>query len=251
MKKRIILCADDYGMEPEINKGILKLAQMQRLSAVSCMSNYPKWPSSAQQLKPYHKKISIGLHFNLPEQLPYLIIKAYLRLLNPYEIKMILEKQYALFCDHMGFEPDYLDGHQHIHALPTIRNVVLSFWQEKRPNKPIRITYTPQKMLKAKLINLLGGQKLKSLCEQHRIPHNNELCGIYNLNQKANYAIQFQKFLNESNEMGLIMCHPGSTNEPCFRMRELSYFISNDFAEILSSQLELVQFNGFSNTTSF
>ena len=40
MTRILGLCADDFGLAPGISAGIAKLAQAQRLSAVSCITNY-------------------------------------------------------------------------------------------------------------------------------------------------------------------------------------------------------------------
>src|SRR6476661_9118413 len=65
MKKRIVLCADDYGQALEISQGIIQLIQQKRLSATSCMVNTAVWHECAQWLIPFYQGVDIGLHFNL------------------------------------------------------------------------------------------------------------------------------------------------------------------------------------------
>ncbi|WP_240489526.1 ChbG/HpnK family deacetylase [Legionella parisiensis] len=48
--KTIILCADDFGLDPGVSAGILKLVRMGRLSAVSCMVNMPSFIPYAKEL---------------------------------------------------------------------------------------------------------------------------------------------------------------------------------------------------------
>ena len=67
--KNIYLCADDYGMSIPINKGILQLLELKRLSAVSCASNFSEWKNTARDLKPFTTQINIGLHFNIQKPL--------------------------------------------------------------------------------------------------------------------------------------------------------------------------------------
>lgn len=52
--KTIVLCADDFGLDPGVSEGILKLAHMGRLSAVSCMVNMPGFILYAKEL--FHLK---------------------------------------------------------------------------------------------------------------------------------------------------------------------------------------------------
>src|SRR5688572_11966045 len=67
MKKRIVLCADDYGQALAISEGIVNLLSAQRLSAVSCIVNTVSWGDHAKWLLPFHPQTDIGLHFNLTE----------------------------------------------------------------------------------------------------------------------------------------------------------------------------------------
>src|SRR5579883_2854375 len=67
MKKRIVLCADDYVQAPAISQGIVALLKEKRLSAVSCMVNTPFWVDEATWLQPYESQADIGLHWNLTE----------------------------------------------------------------------------------------------------------------------------------------------------------------------------------------
>ena len=48
--RRIVLCADDFGMEPSVNEGILRLAAAGRLTAVTCMVDMPAWRDGAPLL---------------------------------------------------------------------------------------------------------------------------------------------------------------------------------------------------------
>src|SRR5205085_3946565 len=70
MKKRIVLCADDYGQAPAISEGIINLLQNNRLSATSCMVNTIYWEDHAKWLAPFRQQKDIGLHFNLTEGKP-------------------------------------------------------------------------------------------------------------------------------------------------------------------------------------
>lgn len=70
MKKRIVLCADDYGQAPAISQGILNLLDKKRLSATSCIVNSPYWEAHSQWLTQFIQQADIGLHLNLTEGKP-------------------------------------------------------------------------------------------------------------------------------------------------------------------------------------
>ena len=68
--KRVILCADDFGISPGVNQGIIRLAEKERISATSAMVVYDEWPSNAKILREFKNRIDIGLHFVLTESRP-------------------------------------------------------------------------------------------------------------------------------------------------------------------------------------
>ncbi len=220
-KKNIVFCADDFGMSQQINEGILQLVQKQKIDAVSCMTNYDKWPEGAIALK-NQSQVQVGLHFNLKApNLPTLIALAYYRLLKPKTILAELDKQYKNFIIHFGKAPDFIDGHQHIHQLPVIRDVLIAFYNSHLRNTDtwIRSTYNHQTHWKARVINLLGGKRLDALLKKEGIPHNANFSGIYNFAHSKDYASHLEQFIQEINSDGLIMCHPGL--EAGFRLDEL------------------------------
>ena len=43
INKKIILCADDFGISPGVNQGIINLAEKGHISATSVMVVYKNW----------------------------------------------------------------------------------------------------------------------------------------------------------------------------------------------------------------
>src|SRR5689334_15435364 len=63
--KKVVLCADDFGLSDGVSCGILELARNGRLSATSAMTNLPGWRRAAPQLAELRGEIAVGLHLNL------------------------------------------------------------------------------------------------------------------------------------------------------------------------------------------
>lgn len=259
MKKRIILCADDYGQNTAISQGILSLIQQQKLSATSCMTNMPTWPEMAAPLREYKNKIDIGLHFNLTDgnaltkeaqiyfgNLNRLIKQAFLKQLNQQIIEAELKAQLDAFISATGFLPDYIDGHQHIHHLPIIRSALLNVYQQYFSEKKAYIRISSNSLIQAikqsfrcwkiLIITLTGALQLKKELIKKNIPHNATFSGIYNFAANKNYAAQFKIFLKEVDEGGLIMCHPGLTSDaidPIYatRNQEFNYLKSEELLQ--------------------
>lgn len=273
MTKKIILCADDYGQDEGISLGIRNLIERGRLTATSCMTNYTDWPTYAAQLKPLADRVDIGLHLNLTEgsalasknQLPDLktiFIKSKLRLLNHSAIAAELNAQLDAFIEAMGVLPDYLDGHQHIHHMPIIRDVVLDMFK-KRMNKPgqyirkVVINYSSLsgnifELIKKIVIQNSGAKKFEQLLKKNNFPHNSDFSGIYHLTSGNFYPQLFEKFIADIQDGGLIMCHPAAYDKnsgvsfPHFRLDEYNYFSSKSFlSDCEKAEIRLVRFKDF------
>lgn len=251
--KTITLCADDFGLNPGVSQGILKLVRSKRLSAVSCMVNMPDFIHHAKELMDFKSQVQIGLHFNLTEgdlisttsqrcfHLNELLIKAYLRLIKASFVAKELNAQLDRFIELTGCLPDFIDGHQHVHQFPGIRQVVLDVYKERFQGKKtfIRITSPaislPQYQLKTKILEMIGGSVLHHQINQLGIPHNNCFAGIYDFAKESNYRSLFRRWLALAQNNTLIMCHPGvedknSTDSIAHaRLKEMDYFLSDAF----------------------
>ncbi len=264
--KRVILCADDYGQNSAISQAIIELLQKNRLTAVSCMTTSQTWHTAAQSLMPFKSQADIGLHFNLTEDmkiaqpLPALIVKAFLRQLDTRAIEAELNHQIDSFVNGIGRLPDFIDGHQHIHQLPQIRDIVLAVYEKRlRPHRSyIRSTHMPQFYLKYAepayfkkiIIELCGAYTFRQQLDEYHIPHNTSFSGVYDFSPDKPYGDFFVQFLNQLKNGGLIMCHPGSPAEiiasdkiSAARANEFNYFASDKFLEDCKrEQVELARF---------
>ncbi|HSW69094.1 MAG TPA: ChbG/HpnK family deacetylase [Gammaproteobacteria bacterium] len=222
--KKITLCADDYGQNKSISQAILALLEKNRLSATSCMTSSPAWSLYAEWLRPFSGQSGLGLHFNLTEgqalshgfrflSLPQLILKAYGRLLDEPAIEAELDAQLDAFLLNLGKLPDFIDGHQHVHQLPMIRDIVCRVYEKRLRGTGCYIRSTASSLRlgspKALIIQALGARAFKNLLGQHKIPFNSSFAGIYPFAASAHYSRIFPRFLAQIQEGGIIMCHPG------------------------------------------
>lgn len=250
--KTIELCADDFGLSPGVSQGIIKLVRMQRLSAVSCMVNMPDFSLHAEDLLALQSKIQTGLHFNLTEGyflsepdkrcygLNELLIKTHLRLIKSSFIAKEFNAQLDHYINIMGGLPDFIDGHQHVHQFPKIRQVILELYEQRlRKNGTfIRSTYPaitlPHYQFKAYILAVTGGRALSSKLIKPGIPHNRYFSGVYDFAPGSNYRDLFRQWLRLAPSNTLIMCHPGEGKIDTdtiahTRSIELDYFLSDEF----------------------
>jgi len=259
MTKRIVLCADDYGQALGISEGILSLVKAGRLTAASCMVTSPYWEASARMMQSFEHQAQWGLHFNLTEggplspgfrqhygyqfpSLSKLIALASLRLLRQDLVEQELHAQLSQFEDSVGRLPDFLDGHQHVHQFPVIREAVMRVYRERLPKSthvrsvvPIMQLVDPKLFLKKWVIMRMGAKPFLRLLEQHHIPHNSSFSGIYDFAQADTYRAWFKQFVLEIKDGGMMMVHPGQPESKVFdpiataRYQELEYLASDLF----------------------
>ena len=275
MAKHIVLCADDYGQNPAISQAIIHLLQKKRLSAVSCMTNSVHWMQYGMELAPYKNQVDLGLHVNFTEgaplsslfikhhgqrllPLPRVLIKAYLRQWDKRAILAEIHAQLDQFIHVMKQPPDFIDGHQHIHQLPVIRDAIFDLYEKRLRacGSYLRCVYNntffqimSEGYFKKLIIQFLGASQFKSEMIQRCIAHNTSFAGIYDFHQKnKHYADRFPVFLKQIQDGGLIMCHPGmhrgdeqdvsseSDTIHQARYQEYAYFLSDLFLQHCEAQ---------------
>ena len=243
--KKITICADDYGQNLAVSKGILELIRNRRISAVSCMVNREDFSFYAYQIKPFADQIDIGLHFNLTDDynLAELLIKSKLRLLQRTDIEVEFNRQLNLFIKIMGRLPDFIDGHQHVHHLPVVCDAIFNICEKRIKDKKPYIRYVncgslsrmPAAKIKTLIIKTAADFHFEQKLIASNIPYNKSFAGIYDFKNSAEYATIFPRFLALIKNHGLIMCHAGmlssDPDDPIakYRYDEWKYFMSDQF----------------------
>ena len=259
--RTLMLCADDFGQTPGISSAIAQLAHAGRLSATACLTNGAHWRSQAPVLRSLPRAVQRGLHVNLTEgaplspelrrvwtqfpTLPALIVQAHLRRLPQAAIGAEFEAQRAAFSEAAGQVPDFIDGHQHIHHLPGVRDVLLATLGRMATPPAVRSTARPLGVgfgVKRFLIAQTGGVALQRLLSRQRIRHNASLLGVYDF-EAVDYRTLMQGWLALLPvDGGLLFCHPGAAgvdagDDPiaAARVRELAYLGSAAFSDDLAA----------------
>lgn len=253
--KKVVLCADDYAQSAAISAGILLLVKQQRLSAVSCFSEGEFWSQNENSLTLYRDRIDVGLHFNLTQPFAAATVAAQplgavMRSALSGRIDRTLIST-ALHAQLDRFEavaiqaPDFVDGHQHVHVLPGIRDVVITELARRYGrHKPCLRAVNPRlpghggfvKLLTLKLL----GRGFSDLAQRHGLRTNRGFAGIYSLQPHADFPILMRSWLGDSRSGDLLMCHPGGAandnSDPIAgtRPRELALLQSAEFGALLT-----------------
>ncbi|HEY8117772.1 MAG TPA: ChbG/HpnK family deacetylase [Methylophilaceae bacterium] len=268
----LIICADDYGQSSAIDAGIIDLITQQRLTATSCLTLSPRWLQAAKLLThDIQKHADIGLHldftqFGQPQHsLRALIVRAISHSLPRKAIQESITTQLNRFEDSLDKAPDYIDGHQHVHQLPQIRDALLEAIAQRYGNKLpwLRIASPPRHTgLKAWVIRSLGAKKLDSGARKLGLRCSENLLGVYAFDGSTeSYMERLTGWLagaKHSDSVCVLMCHPAKPlspggdeiNDPIYyaRLREFEVFSSPDFPMLLEQYgIHLARGNTISN----
>jgi chitin disaccharide deacetylase len=127
--KRLIVNADDFGMDGGVERAIAELHGAGIVSSTSCMTNMPAWPQAAAYLRA-HPELGAGVHLVMnagrpvlpTEQVPALVDGEgrflddahILRSLRPgttAQLRAEFQAQIERFVADVGHPPDHLDNH--------------------------------------------------------------------------------------------------------------------------------------------
>lgn len=229
--RRLSLCADDFGQSAAIDAGILSLIASGRLQATSVLSEGPDWPDGAARLKallsPAEPQAEVGLHLNLThpfvgataiKPLSHWLLSSSVRRVSKTDVRDSFLRQVDAFVRHYGRLPDYLDGHQHVHAFPVVRDAVIETvarcWhgQPSRPwlRVPERLT-GGDAAFKAFVLRT-STRGFGKLAESHGLRTTPAFGGLYSLRPDDGFEGRMKRWLRESPDCTLIMCHPGQTD---------------------------------------
>jgi chitin disaccharide deacetylase len=267
-ERQIWLCADDYGISPTVNTGIRELIERGRLNATSVMVAAPHLgkheASSLAALNGRQKRAAIGLHVTLtapfkPMSEGYTPLRdgsflpvaetmraAVARRLRPNSLVNEITTQLRAFFDAFGRLPDFVDGHQHAHLFPQVRDAFVKVVAELAPNAWVRQCGRANSLRrlhdrKALVLDILS-MAFRRRAERQGLATNPAFAGSYAFNRKANFAKIFPRFLAGLPDGGLIMCHPGIVDAELKRLdslttlreHELSFFNSDEFPKLLA-----------------
>jgi len=266
--RRIWLCADDYGMAPGVNDAIRQLILNGRLNATSVMMPAAHIDAdevdALDMLNSDETRAAIGLHVTLTapfkpmsngfaplRENAFLPIGEMMRLAMTRRLDIELmtieiATQLRAFMSAFGRLPDFVDGHQHVHLLPQVRNAFLKVVSEIAPTAWVRQcgrvrVGRPLHDPKSLVLDVLS-LGFKSQAARHGLTTNPAFAGAYAFTPKARFSRIFPRFLKGLPDSSLIMCHPGFVDpvleslDPVTTLREheFAFFNSDAFPAALA-----------------
>jgi predicted glycoside hydrolase/deacetylase ChbG (UPF0249 family) len=199
------------------------------------MTNRPSWAEGASSLKELAGTADIGAHLNLTcgsslgvmsrfaptGELPALgrvLRGALLGGLPLNEIADEFRRQIDAFAQFMGREPDFVDGHQHVHAFPGIRDALLAAVGALGLARRLYIrdpsdrfaAISSRRLSRGKALIICGlARGFAERLDERGIARNSGFAGIAPFAPQRDYGADFEHFLRNAGERHLVMCHPG------------------------------------------
>jgi len=267
--RHIWLCADDYGISPGVSAAIRDLIARTRINATSVMVVAPSLSLAevAALEEAAAARGAIGLHVTLTGPFAPLsagfaptrngaflplaatAARALARALKPELLETEISSQFAAFDAVFGRAPDFIDGHQHIHVFPQIREALLRVIGKAAPRAWLRQCGRPtaaRKSLadpKGLVLDALS-LRLRRLAAHAGVRTNPAFAGTYSFAPGADYAKLFPGFLDGLPDGGVVMCHPGKVDAELRRLdpltdlreREYGYFLDDAFLRLLAAR---------------
>lgn len=219
----IAICVDDFGMDPGVDEAVLRLSALGRISAASCMVGGPSWAAGAARLRQQAGRLDVGLHLDLTQHpldaqlkrpLRSWIAAAWTRSIDLKALRREIDAQLDAFEFAWGRPPDHVDGHQHVHQFPGVRESLLQSLQERYGDRLpwVRCTRAPERAgIKARGIHALGGAATQRLALRRGFAMNTRLLGSYGFDQPWEaYAARLASWLEAARDGDLLMCHPAA-----------------------------------------
>lgn len=235
----IVLVADDFGIAEGVTQGIARLARARRISGTSALVTLPRWRRDGALLADLSQHIAIGLHVNLTLGAPLgvmpslapsgtlpalgaLVRRALLGRIDRAEVEAEIGRQVEGFRDGCGRLPDFIDGHQHVHALPGVRDALIAALQHCYGAKEMRplvrvpsdglpaLLRRPGARGKAMTLALLAAGFARALSTAG-FPANASFAGVTTFADDENDVRHDIAAAARASRGGLhlVMCHPG------------------------------------------
>jgi len=263
-RRHIWLCADDYGMSPAVNVAIRDLVVRGRINATSVMvvapSLYRSEVVSLNILNARETRVAIGLHVTLTA--PYqplsrnfqpvsdgnflskreTVRHSFLHLLRREMVESEISSQLQEFVAAFGRLPDFIDGHQHVHLFPQVREALLSVVKDVAPNVWVRqcgrIGPLHKRVADGKAIALdMLSSGFRRLANRHGVRVNPAFAGTYGFAKNADYARIFPKFLRGLPDGSVVMCHPGFVDAELQRLDPLTTLREREYLFLIGNSL--------------
>jgi len=132
-ERRLIVNADDFGLSPGVNRGIIEAHKRGIVTSTSLMTRWPAALEAAEYARS-HTRLGIGLHIDMGERVcrngNWEPLYDVISIEDPKAVKSEIYRQLETFRALLGRNPDHVDSHQHVHRNEPVRSIALGIASE-------------------------------------------------------------------------------------------------------------------------
>ena len=221
--KRIAICIDDYGLHTAVDEAVLAMIGKGRVTATSCMVGAPAWQYDVARLKEQADagRVDAGLHLDLVEYpiegrlkrpVGVWMRNSVLGRIDGLAVRDEIRRQLDAFEATMGRAPSHVDGHQHVHQFPVIRDRLVQELAQRYPSgsRPwLRNTAGASRWrFKGRVIEAMGARALARLSRERGFAQNASLLGVYDFRGgPQRFRALMREWLADARDGDLLMCH--------------------------------------------
>lgn len=235
--RQLVVVADDFGIGPETDRGILELASAGRITGTVLLINSPYAAEAIAAWNRAGRPVELGWHPALtldrpilpPHRVPSLVdeeglfhpLGRFLRRMllgriRAEEVAAELAAQYSRFVELVGEPPDLVNAHQHLSIFPPVAEALRSILLRRRNRPFVRRVREPWSTMlgipgaraKRLFLNHWGLRQALQL-ERDGFPGCDWLAGITDPPFTANPRFHRRWLTSIPGRSVELMCHPG------------------------------------------
>jgi len=237
---KLIVVADDLGLDESINDGIFFAFKEGLLDWASLMANGKAFEHAVAGIKAT-PSLKVGIHLVLVEEKSILLrneissllnregllykshriffIRYILGLIKRNELKKEIEAQIKKVLE-TGIKPQFINSHQHLHLLPSITNIVVSLAKKydipylRIVNEPLELSGGVLRKIQLCFLKFLSRRAHRKIIVSG-LMRNDFFVGFLRAGNLSKSDIDFARRLNRKYPEKIIElgCHPGFENE--------------------------------------
>src|SRR5262245_25241994 len=127
---RLIVNADDFGLSPAVNRGIIEAHERGIVTSTSLMVNHGASSIAALEWARGNSSLGVGLHVDLGEWFcrggEWLPLYEVVPLDDAAAVATAVRDQLDRFRQLVGRNPTHVDSHQHVHCKGAAREVTIA-----------------------------------------------------------------------------------------------------------------------------
>ncbi|HTU22057.1 MAG TPA: ChbG/HpnK family deacetylase [Gemmataceae bacterium] len=234
----LVIIADDYGIGPEISRGILELAARNLVTGTVLLVNSPYAEEAVRAWRRSGSHLEMGWHPCLTLDAPcapasrvpnllgadgrllglrHFLARLYLHQICPRQIEIELHAQYDRFLELVGHPPTLVNSHQHLSLFPPVGSILRRVLKARGGPLPyLRRVQEPWSMLgritgarkKRTLLTLLGRTEARHQAYDD-FPGNDWLAGITDPPHVSDPGFFARWLALVPGRIVELACHPG------------------------------------------